>query len=626
MGLSGGINGGSGGGPSPRRATVPANTTGVVASVSTGLKAPITVTRDSGSNAITFAAAGNRITASIAAALAAGASVSAIAKAVQADGTGVLIPFTLTGAEGGETPPPTPTPTPTPTAGRRLATNSLLPGNNGTAGTATASGSVNALTKTFVNNSGQPMTTAAPVLVGWRGQSSPYQITPLGQDVPVTVDLQYPAGTSVGTWSGIVPNGGSIRLADVALSAPIPAGATFTAVISTTITSGLYFSSGSWPLGLVSFTTTVSDVSTLKRSVFGWGDSILVNNDAINRVCAANGVPSVALGIIGMPASAFGSGDASAFDPAAKLAQDLGCYWLVCDLQANDGPNNSNLRGYLTALRDKARAYGLRYAQTTLTIRTGSTTTAEPVTSCTGSENTMVCAVTNPSRFRVGELYNIIGANEAAFNGFKFCTAVGAGTVSFFYSGATTGAATGTITIGSWKATGNAGFMVPNSGYEAGAASSRGQLNAWTRSGVFDSFIDWGDASEPSRDSGRWKVGGESPQLLPSQEGTITGLITSSRFNYAAPRIPSNSGSQGRVQFTSGAAIGQSVVIIGNGSSDITLSSAPTAAFAVGDTFRFVPGSQYMSDDGQHPRVPLGGYGAQPTIDNVTALWLEANT
>lgn len=86
-----------GAGAKAASASVLTGTTGIVATIPSGLKAPITVTRESGSAAITFAASGNRITAAIASALATGSSLSAIARAVQADGAGVLIPLTLTG-------------------------------------------------------------------------------------------------------------------------------------------------------------------------------------------------------------------------------------------------------------------------------------------------------------------------------------------------------------------------------------------------------------------------------------------------------------------------------------------------------------------------------------------------
>ncbi|BEV02186.1 hypothetical protein [Novosphingobium olei] len=80
-----------------RSAYAAAGATGVVAAWPTNLTPPLTVGRDSGSTAVTFAASGSQLTASIASALAAGASVAATARVTQADGAGVLIPVTLTG-------------------------------------------------------------------------------------------------------------------------------------------------------------------------------------------------------------------------------------------------------------------------------------------------------------------------------------------------------------------------------------------------------------------------------------------------------------------------------------------------------------------------------------------------
>lgn len=104
MTLSTAINGSAnGGGASARTAKVINGSTGVVARIPTGLKAPLTVARDSGSTSITFAASGNQLTASIASALAVGSSLSAIARVTQADGAGVLIPVTLTGVAAAPT-------------------------------------------------------------------------------------------------------------------------------------------------------------------------------------------------------------------------------------------------------------------------------------------------------------------------------------------------------------------------------------------------------------------------------------------------------------------------------------------------------------------------------------------
>lgn len=129
MTLSTAINGGgSGGGASARSAKVTNGATGVVATISTGLKAPLTVARDSGSTSITFAASGNKLTAAIASALAVGSSLSAIARVTQSDGAGVLIPVTLTGVAATPAPSPTPTPTPSPSPTISGTPNAIVAG------------------------------------------------------------------------------------------------------------------------------------------------------------------------------------------------------------------------------------------------------------------------------------------------------------------------------------------------------------------------------------------------------------------------------------------------------------------------------------------------------------------
>lgn len=147
--------GGGGAAVKARPSNVVNGTTGVVANVSTGLKAPLTVTRDSGSTAITFAASGNRITASIGSTLAVGASLSAVARVVQADGAGVLIPVTLTGIAA----PPTVT----------VAPSAVSVSINASPGTqvATISGVPAGVTPTLIPNDGR-LVIAGSEGAGWK--------------------------------------------------------------------------------------------------------------------------------------------------------------------------------------------------------------------------------------------------------------------------------------------------------------------------------------------------------------------------------------------------------------------------------------------------------------------------
>lgn len=92
--------------PSTYNVTISSAQTGEVLSIPTWLSSPLTVSRESGSNAINFTAQGNQIVASLASGLTAGTSASAIAKAVQANGAGVLIPVTINAEAGAHVPNP----------------------------------------------------------------------------------------------------------------------------------------------------------------------------------------------------------------------------------------------------------------------------------------------------------------------------------------------------------------------------------------------------------------------------------------------------------------------------------------------------------------------------------------
>jgi predicted small secreted protein len=101
-------------GPKVESALVLEGVLGQILEIETGLTAPITVSKYSGAAGIVFGSNGTKITVSLPALLASGSSMTAVARAVETDGTGVLVPVTLTGI-GLPTPVPTPTPTPVPT-------------------------------------------------------------------------------------------------------------------------------------------------------------------------------------------------------------------------------------------------------------------------------------------------------------------------------------------------------------------------------------------------------------------------------------------------------------------------------------------------------------------------------
>jgi hypothetical protein len=149
-------------------------------------------------------------------------------------------------------------------------------------------------------------------------------------------------------------------------------------------------------------------------------------------------------------------------------------------------------------------------------------------------------------------------------------------------------------------------------------------LNAWIRSGVFDGFIEWADACEPSRDSGRWAISGEKSELFTFANGTVGSLISATRFFGSGTGLVGNEGAQGVIIWTSGPNTGSGGAINGTNGGDITLSATPTNAIAVGHTFRIGTRTAFASDDGQHPRQAVDGKGGQMLIRNPTAAYLTA--
>lgn len=150
-----------------RSVNVITGTTGVVATLPTNLTPPLTVTRESGSTSITMGSSGGSLTASIASSLAIGSSLAAIARVVQGDGAGVIIPITLTGVAVPIYAPAAPTVTLT--AGNGQISIAWTDGSNGGA----------AITSHRIYVNGTPMSPYAG--------SSPYVLTGLANGTAVSI-------------------------------------------------------------------------------------------------------------------------------------------------------------------------------------------------------------------------------------------------------------------------------------------------------------------------------------------------------------------------------------------------------------------------------------------------------
>jgi hypothetical protein len=320
------------------------------------------------------------------------------------------------------------------------------------------------------------------------------------------------------------------------------------------------------------------------------------------------------------------------------VAALAGCTRFVSNFGTNDfgtGRTLAQLQGDIGALKTRANASGILFTQCTMTPR-ASLVTVTANGSVTSSGTSMTVPVPDATKFLVGRPYNAAGATPAEYNGVWFCTArdTGANTMTLLFPGSGTTPATGTITLKGGIQTTSDGWtsaelQTPHSTpYNAGSGSDRGQFNAWVRGGASDGFVDWGDACEPTRDAGRWAVGGEKTELSDSQLVTVSSGTSTTRFNSDYSRPNSSIGS-GTVQFATGANAGLRRLGSSNTGGDITVGSALTATPGAGDTAYCAPGSMRAVDDSLHPRVATGTVGTstyrggQALLVNATIAWLN---
>lgn len=512
----------------------------------------------------------------------------------------------------------------------RLANRLYGPGYNAETGLLTGDGTAKTYSATFVNESGTDIVTASIVLQGWYVTTTGTANTTNTYDV--TGNIEYPiGGTTTNIASGgnatvTVPDGSHIKTDDVELATTIPAGASFKVNLSSTVPNGQKYIVR---LGFAGVLIKAKKSLLRKIALFAVGDSIMTNNSGAVANASLGKCPSYQVSITGTTAQTYGSSSAANFTKQAALAATLGITHVVSNFGTNDfGASTplATLQGYLTNMRDLVRTNNMKFVQTTMLPRTKSSITAISVTTLTSSGTTMTAAVTDASQFMVGMAYTFSGATQTEYNGTKICTSVdtGANTVSFLFVGSGITPATGTITLIPWKVTMSPGHMTSyNSFYDAGSGSSRGQFNTWVRSGVFDSYMEWADAMEPSRDSGRWKVGGEDALLPTNQTITVSSVISTTRWNSDYNR-GTNTIQNGVVQAITGANAGLLRSGSSNTNGDITVTAAWTNTQQIGDTYTALPGVSYMSDDGTHPRVASGGKGAQAILDAATVTWINA--
>lgn len=497
-------------------------------------------------------------------------------------------------------------------------------GYNSGAAPLTGDGTAKTYSATFVNNSGATIDKMSLVLQGWTLRTTGF--TDTGNNFDVTGNIEYPIGgttTDIGTLTNV--SGTNSEGVELTAATPIPDGASFKVNLSSTVANGAKYIAN---LGFAGLRNHRKKSLLKKIAVAAFGDSIMTNNNSAVSNAATGRCAAYINSISGTTAQTYGASAAAQFARQVDLAAKLGCTHVISNFGTNDfGASTAlaTLQGYLTAMRDAVRAAGMKFVQCTMLPRGKGSATAVSAT-LTSSGTSITATVPDASKFVVGMAFTIAGANEAEYNGTKICTAVNTGnnTVTLLFVGSGSSSATGTITIIPWKPSLTAGFFEPFSAFfDPGSGSSRGQFNAWVRGGAFDDYIEWADACEPSRDSGRWLVAGEDALLPSPQTITVSSVISTSRFNSNYNKGNSTI-SGGLVQAITGANAGTLKTGSGNTGGDITLTSAWTNTQQVGDQYQTMSGASWMTDDNTHPRVAVGGLGGQPHLDNATSTWFDA--
>ncbi|GCA50643.1 hypothetical protein KGO5_03090 [Sinorhizobium sp. KGO-5] len=498
---------------------------------------------------------------------------------------------------------------------KRLAHRLYGPGHNSGSAPSTGDGTAKTYAATFVNESGAAITELSLVFQGWTLRTT--GTTDASASYTVTGTIEYPVGTVVADiGSVVVTAGGNVEGDTLIPLAEIPVGGSFRVNFSSTVASGQTYIAN---LGFAGLRTHKLSSLLKKEALYAVGDSIMTNNNgavynAVNGKC-----PAYQASITGTTAATYGGSSAANFVKQVDLAKKLGITRFVSNFGTNDfgaSTSKDTLLGYLTAMRSRANAENIKFTQATMLPRTSDA--AAVAVTATSSGNTITATVPDASKYVVGMAYRLTGATQTEYNGSFVCTAVdtGANTVQLLFAGSATPTATGSPVLDAWKATNTIQWQAPwSSHYDPGPDSQRGQFNAAVRSGAyFDDYVEWADPFEPSRDAGRWVIGGENPLIPAPQEITISSVITTSRFNSNYNR-GSSTIPNGFVQFRTGANVGVSRTGNGNTNGDITMSSAAPNTMVVGDTLIAIPGTSYCSDDGTHPRVAGGSFGGQAVLN-----------
>jgi hypothetical protein len=511
----------------------------------------------------------------------------------------------------------------------RLATRVLGPAHSTGTAPLTGDGTQKTYSATFVNESGAAITLMSVVLQGW--SISTTGTNAAGNTFDVTGNVEYPVGgtTTAITIDGLstvtVPDGSHIKTDRVVPATTIPAGASFKVNLFSTIPNGLKYIAN---LGFAGLLTTAHKSLLKKEAIFAIGDSIMTNNGGALYTVTSGRCPCYQISISGTTAQTYGASGAANFTRQVALAAAMGITRFVSNFGTNDfGAMTTvdNLKTYLVAMKTLANASKILFTQTTMIPRVTKLANIT-ATSVTSAGNIMTVVVPDATKFVVGKSYLTAGATQTEYNQVMVCRTIDTqtNTLTFLFPGSGTTPATGTITLTSQKYVNTIEFQTAfSSKFTFGSGSDRAIFNAWVRAGGLDDYMEWADAFEPARDSGRFIVGGETPLVNDVQTcAVVTGTpLTNTRFqtNYT---VGTSTTANGGAQFITGANIGGYRTANGNTAGDYTSSSAFANIPTVGDTLYIIPGTCSLSDDGTHPRVASGGKGGQAVLEEAATTKL----
>jgi hypothetical protein len=507
---------------------------------------------------------------------------------------------------------------------QRLSHRIYGAGYNAGAVPANGDGTQKTFTNTYANESRAPISVCSAVFQPWVLRSNGY--AEISAAYSVAGNIEYPSGTVVGSYTVEVTPGQATASAAVELLTPIPPGASFRVTGAATVPAGQTYVIQS--LGFAGLRTHALASELVKVAIGSFGDSLNTNNGGAFYNAAAGRCPVYVNSIIGTTAKTYGANGAAFFQKQMDLCKLLG----LTDVTANFGTNDvvgsvtlEELQGYVLALRDAAHERGLKFNYCTMTPRVSGASASVPISSLTSAGKVLTAVVPDASRFKVGHPARCVGGSPAEYVGSFMVTSIDAATntVTMLFPGSDTPAATGAPTLGPWKPTYFADWQTPiNATFAPGPNSNRGKFNAWLRGGAVDGFIDWADASEPFRDSGRFLVCGETDLLPAPRLVTVSKVTSTSRFtcNYDGGN---STMANGFVQPATGANQGVTKNASGNTGGDITVTSAWVEPQALNDQYYVVPGTSYVSDDGLHHRVAGGNKGGQKLLDIACADWID---